>query len=158
MIKRMLTKILRPSRSFGEDSGMAAAEFGMMLPVFGFGLLSMLDVGLAINERMKLDQAVRSGAQLVMSGVEDVTALENAVLRSGDRDGSENGTPTISTAGYSLSISRTCECGGTSGSCTSLCGDDTPPSVFYNFAASKTMQTILIPEFDVDSSLRIQVR
>ena len=105
MIKRILTKRTGLSRLFGAESGMAAAEFALMLPIFGFGLLSMLDVGLAINERMKLDQAVRSGAQLVMTGVEDVAALESAVLRSGDRDGTDNGTPTITTAGYSLSVS-----------------------------------------------------
>lgn len=158
MIKRMLTTRSRLARLFGTEGGMAAAEFGLMLPIFGFGLLSMLDVGIAINERMKMDQAIRSSAQLVMTGVDDVTALENAVLSANDRDGSDNGTPTIDTADYSLSITRSCECGGVAGSCTALCGNDDPPSVFYNFDASKTMQTIFIPEFDVGSSLRIQVR
>jgi len=110
---------------------------------------------------MKMDQVLRSGAQLVMTGVDDITALENAVRNASDHNAGSDGdddNPSVDTPDYSVSITRTCECGGTAGSCTSLCSTDVPPSVFFNFGASKTVQTIFLPEFDVGSNLRIQVR
>ena len=136
---------------------MAAAEFGLLAPVLALVLLAMLDVGFAVNERMNLDRLLRSGAQMALTGVEDITALESAVLNSGNSDENDN-APTIDSVDYSLSVTRTCECAGAAGSCTERCGDGTPPSIFFNFAAVQPMETNLLPEFDVKSALRIQVR
>ena len=149
---------IRFGRFFFADRGIAAAEFGLLLPVFALSLLAMIDVGLAINERMNLDRVLRSGAQLAMSGVQDVDALENAVVSSGAGNNEDGTAPSVDSLDYSISVTRTCECGGAAGSCTQRCGSGEPPSLFYNFRAWQTMDTMMLPQFDVESNLRVQVR
>jgi hypothetical protein len=139
------------------NRGMAAAEFGLLLPLFLLAVLGMIDVGTGINERMKLDQTLRVGAQLAMSGVTDTTKIESASMASGDYSDSDE-VPSSDTVDYSYSISKTCECSGAVVSCSTMCGSGDPPSVFYNLNASKTMQTIILPTFSVGSAFRVQVR
>jgi Flp pilus assembly protein TadG len=63
----MLQKTLK--KFSGSNSGVAAVEMGIMTPFLVFGLVMMLDVGLAINERMNLDQDVRAGVQAAVSNI-----------------------------------------------------------------------------------------
>lgn len=149
---------IRSCRFFGANSGIAAAEFALLLPVFALSLLAMIDVGLAVNERMTLDRVLRSGAQLAMSGVQDVDALENAVVSSSAGNNEDGTAPSVDNLDYTLSVTRSCECGGAAGSCTQRCGSGEPPSLFYNFRAWQTMETMMLPQFDVESNLRVQVR
>ena len=100
---------------FRANTGIAAAEFGLLLPVFALSLLAMIDVGLAVNERMNLDRVLRSGAQLAMSGIQDVDALENAVVSSSAGNNEDGTAPSVDNLDYSLSVTRSCECGGTAG-------------------------------------------
>jgi len=99
---------------------------------------------------------LRSGGQLVMAGIDDISELESAIMNSEETD--EETPPSLDTIDYALSVTRTCECGGVAGSCTDRCTGGEPPSLFYNFNASQTMDTMLLPVFDIVSDLRIQVR
>lgn len=158
MERAIMTQFTRIRRFLNGEGGMAAAEFGLLLPVFALCLLGMLDVGLAVNERMYLDRVVRAGGQLAMSGVDDIAELEGAVVNSGENDTQDADVPSVDTVDYTLSITRSCECGGSAGSCTARCDGGEPPSLFYNFSAKQMMETILLPEFEVESTLRVQLR
>lgn len=136
--------------------GVAAAEFGLLTPVFALCLIAMLDVGLAINERMYLDRVLRSGAQLVMNGTDDIAELESAVLNASESE--DDSPPTLDTVDYNLNINRSCECDGAAGACNDRCASGKPPSLFYDFSASQLMNTLLLPAFSVESNVRVQVR
>jgi len=138
----------RLSRFRRAIDGIAATEFAIFVPVFAFGLLTMVDVGLAISERMALDQALRAGAELAMANVDDTDTLENTVRAAHDADPNS----------YSVAVNQFCGCDGAAGSCTTLCANGEPPSIYIDFSASRTMETFLLPSFDVASTLRVQVR
>jgi len=62
-----------------DRSGSSAVEFAVGAPVLLVGLVIVTDVGLAVNDRMNLDQSVRAGAEFAMNDVDDETTLEDMV-------------------------------------------------------------------------------
>lgn len=149
--------------SFVRDkSGSSAVEFAVGAPVLLIGLVIVTDVGLAVSDRMNLDQSVRAGAEFAMNNVEDEDTLEDMVKSAatgaygsqlGDVDSSK--IPTVD-------VTKSCECPdqpGVSVSCTAqICTGDIPPSIYYDFAASKSYQGIFIPDFTMQTEMKVQVR
>lgn len=154
-MQHALTQIVR---FFQAKSGVAAAEFALMTPVFALCVMTMFDIGLAINERMFLDKVLRSGAQLAMTGESNIPTLEAAVMNAGQGVSEDGDVPSAATVDYTLAITRTCECAGVVGLCTERCDSGVAPSLYYNFNASKTMDPVMLPQFDVESKLRVQLR
>lgn len=149
-------------RNFLADKrGSAAVEFAIGAPVLLIGLIIVTDVGLAVTDRMNLDQSVRAGAEFAMNSVEDETTLEDMVKSAAtgaygdalnDVDSSE--VPTVD-------VTKTCECPdapGVSASCTDICTGDVPPSIYYDFLASKDYQGIFVPDFTMQTEMKVQVR
>ncbi|MFZ5618542.1 MAG: TadE/TadG family type IV pilus assembly protein [Pseudomonadota bacterium] len=142
-------------------SGSAAVEFAIGAPVLLVGLIIVTDIGLAISDRMNLDQSVRAGAEFAMNSVEDETTLEDMVKSAATgaygaalNDVNSSDIPTVD-------VTRTCECPdapGVSSSCTTLCTGDVPPSIYYDFLASKNYQGIFIPDFTLETEMTVQVR
>lgn len=154
--------MLRIARNFlRARSGSSAVEFAVGAPVLLIGLIIVTDIGLAVGERMSLDQSIRAGAEFAMNNVEDETTLEDMVRSAetgaygtalGDVDSSE--IPTVD-------VTKICECPDAPGvtvSCTNVCTGDLPPSVFYGFVASKAYQGIFIPDFTMQTEMKVQVR
>lgn len=151
----VLKKLLRAS------DGSAAVEFAIGAPVLLVGLIIVTDIGLAISDRMNLDQSVRAGAEFAMNNVEDETTLEDMVKSAATgaygaalNDVNSSDIPTVD-------VTRTCECPdapGVSASCTTLCTGDVPPSIYYGFLASKSYQGIFIPDFTLETEMTVQVR
>ncbi|MEK7264505.1 MAG: TadE/TadG family type IV pilus assembly protein [Pseudomonadota bacterium] len=141
--------------------GSSAVEFAVGAPVLLIGLIIVTDVGLAVSDRMGLDQSVRAGAEFAMNNVEDETTLEDMVKSAatgaygdalGDVDSSE--IPNVD-------VTKSCECPDASGvavSCDELCTGDLPPSIYYDFAATKDYQGIFIPNFTMATEMKVQVR
>ena len=142
-------------------SGSSAVEFAVGAPVLLVGLVIVTDVGLAVNDRMNLDQSVRAGAEFAMNDVDDETTLEDMVKSAatgaygdalGDVDSAE--IPTVD-------VTKLCECPDSPGvavSCTTICTGDLPPSVYYDFIASRSYQGIFIPDFTMATEMKVQVR
>lgn len=141
--------------------GSSAVEFAVGAPVLLIGLIIVTDVGLAVSDRMKLDQSVRAGAEFAMNSVEDEVTLEDMVKSAATgaygsqlNDIDSNDVPTVD-------VTKTCECPdatGTSVDCDQLCTGEIVPSIYYDFAASKSYQGIFIPDFTMQTEMKVQVR
>ena len=64
------------------EAGVAAMEFALFAPMIIFGLLTMVDIGRAVTERMEMDRNVRAGAQAAMSLNNDLSSIEGIILAS----------------------------------------------------------------------------
>jgi Flp pilus assembly protein TadG len=109
--------------------GTAAVEFGLIAPVMAFALLAVTDLGLAIEQRERLQTAARAGAQVALFTPTDQAAIQAAVCTAA-------GAPqTAAAAALSLGVcpatgdlsnltpssTVTCLCRGVSQSCTTAC-------------------------------------
>lgn len=148
-------------RFFACDRGTSAVEFAVAAPVLLIGLVIVTDVGLAVAGRMKLDQAVRSGAEFAMNSVTDETTLEDMVKSAATgaygndlNDINQSDIPTVD-------VTRTCACPDASGvaaSCDELCENDEIPYIYYQFAASLTYEGVFIPDFAMNTAMKVQTR
>lgn len=151
----------RPGRPFGRDErGVSAIEFALVAPMIFFSLLSMVDVGFALNERMWVDQVLRSGGQPAMRDageafVEDT--LKRATCTSGETYPDCKAIPLMT-----FSADRYCVCPtvpeGTPAdtTCTATCA--VKPQKFYELSATKSYEGIFLPQFDFAPSVLVEVR
>jgi Flp pilus assembly protein TadG len=158
----MLNKALEfCATALADRRGSSAVEFAVGAPVLLVGLIIVTDIGLAVNDRMNLDQSVRAGAEFAMNNVEDETTLEEMVKSAatgvyGSQPGDVNSsnTPTVD-------VTRTCECPdapGAAASCDQLCTGEIVPYIYYDFLASKDYQGIFVPNFTIETQMKVQVR
>jgi Flp pilus assembly protein TadG len=139
---------MKLSRRFsGSESGVAAVEMGLVAPILLFGLLLMLDVGVAVAERMDLDRNVRAGVQAAMAHINDPDAVKDVVVAS------LNGAQ-----GVVVTVNKTCACGSTSTACTSWCSAQEPPSVFVNISAVKDYSGLWLLPIELKSETHVQLR
>ena len=59
--------------------GVAALEFAAILPVLAVTLMSLIDLGSAIQQSIRLEAAARAGAQHAMATPSDQAGIANAV-------------------------------------------------------------------------------
>ncbi len=130
-----------------DESGVAAVEMAMIAPILVMGLLLMMDIGMAVKERIDLDQSTRAGAQAVMANVNDTTEIKNLVVATAEGD------PDVT-----VSVEKVCSCSGAAVSCANWCSAKEPPSVFMNISASKMHVGFLLPQFNVESQTNVQIR
>ena len=149
------------AKALKSRDGSAGVEFAIGAPVLLGGLIIMTDIGLAFNEQMNLDQAVRSGAEFVMGDVTDLDELEKLVKSAAsghDPDGQQsvnaseipNVTPT-----------KTCKCPGSDAavSCQQICtANNLPPYTYYDIVATKTYDAFFLPDFTLKTKVQVQVR
>lgn len=145
---------------FKEHSGSSAVEFAVGAPVLLIGLVIVTDVGLAVRDRMNLDQSVRAGAEFAMNNVDDEQKIENMVKSAGE--GGYGVTPGDVNSGDTVTADATkiCACNGAAQSCTLavLCSDGNPPSIYWQIAASKSYNGIFVPNFTMQTQMKVQVR
>ncbi len=130
-----------------DEHGAAAVEMALISPFLILGLLLMLDVGVAVKERLDLDHSTRTGAQAVMANVNETQQISDLVLASSE-----------GASGVTVSVEKTCSCGSTTVDCTNWCSGNTPPSVFMNISAARQHLGFLLPEFTVESQTNVQIR
>lgn len=158
----MLNSFIRRFQAFGHNkAGSSAVEFAVGAPVLLIGLIIVTDVGLAVSERMGLDQSVRAGAEFAMNSVEDEATLEDMVKSAatgayGDdlNDIDSNDVPEVD-------VTKSCECPDSPGAavdCSTLCTGELPPSIYYDFLASKDYRGIFVPDFTMQTEMKVQVR
>ena len=137
----------RTKRFLKENSGVAAVEMAMLSPLLMFGMVAMMDVGVAVSERMELDRSVRSGVQAAISNVSDLTEIKSVVLASAENNEK-----------MSVAIDKNCSCGSIAASCTALCTGDEPPSVYIDIKASRLHIGMIMPDLNLESESRVQLR
>lgn len=144
--------------------GVAAVEFAIGAPVMLGFLVIMTDFGLAVHERMTLDQAVRAGAEFAMNEVEDPADLKKLIQGAATGYYSDNQDDWDAQSITPPDVSATakfCECPdapGTSVACgTTICSNNLPASVYYKLSAKRTYQGIVI-DIPLQAEMRVQVR
>jgi pilus assembly protein CpaE len=144
------------SRLSGDERGVSAVEFALIMPVLLFALLATIDVGFAVSERMAIDHVLRAGAQRAMAdpGRQPIVAvLESTAANSSGQ--------TIADGALALDAARYCACPGNitaAVSCTHVCTGSVPPFAYYQISASKQYAGIILPKIPLDRTIRVQVR
>jgi len=159
MINRFSFKAL--ARKFRrDDKGVAAMEFGLVAPILFFGLLSAVDLGLAVNERMEVNHVLRAGAEAATNKSDEATVL--AIMAA---TASQNMTPSIDGQGgagdLNLTVDRYCACPDAtevSVTCSTICTGNVPTYVYYQIDGRKTYTGMFIPNISFAPSMRVQIR
>ena len=157
-MKRALARI---AGLFACRKGSSGVEFAISAPIMLGGLLIMTDIGLAFNAQMNLDQAVKSGAQFVMSDVTDEATLEDMMTSAATGYSSSDPQNVNNENAPTFDAPKACKCPGSdaSVSCDLLCtAGSIPPFVYYTLSGQQTYDAIVLPDFNLQSSIRVQVR
>jgi len=137
-------------RRLGE-AGVSAVEFALIAPVLFIALLSMVDVGFAINERMTIDSVLRAGAQEAMDdpGKDKVLAVLND---TGAKNFAAGAVPNFTVE------HPVCECPESSAvACSATCDGGAATSIYYRLDGTKTYDGIFM-SIPIGPSMRVQVR
>lgn len=97
--------------------GVAAVEFGLLVPILLILMLGIVNYGLVMFNKMELVSAARSGTQLALADYTDTTSIKDAVV---------NATSLVLDAS-NVTTTQFCECSGTS----ITCGDSTCTNEIY---------------------------
>ncbi len=134
------------------SQGGSVVEFALIAPILVLGVLSAADIGFEVSDRMKIDQAMRNGAE---AALEDpgVAALNGILQSSHPIDEGESA--------IAWNIQRSCICpeaDTTLVDCFKTCANDQPTAIYYEIEGSKDAVRIFLPNQTVSRSLSVQVR
>jgi len=106
-------RVMGWNRRFRRDeTGASAVEFAVTLPILVAMMVAMSDLGLAVNEKMRLTSAVRAGTQSGYGNVGNTAAIIQAV-----KDASGE-----STAALTVTATTSCACAdGSAVACDGSC-------------------------------------
>ena len=151
-------RIGRSLRALARDeAGVSAIEFGLVAPMIFFSLLAMTDVGFALNDRIRLDHFLRSGAQTALRDGGEVAVL--GTLQRTTCEAGETYPNCEKLAAVTFSADRYCVCpttGAKDTTCTSTCA--VQPQKFYTLSAAKTYEGIFLPDMDFAPEVLVEVR
>ena len=109
-----------------DERGGAAVEFGLIAPLIGLVVLAIAEGAIMATEWHEMRGAVHSGAQYVMGGSRDATAVRTVGLAAWEH------IPT----GGTYTVTQVCKCGGGAGTCGVLCPDKTQPDMYFTIQAN----------------------
>lgn len=170
-VKTPFGRVLRRIAFLRNESGASAIEFGVLAPILLFALLTTVDIGFAVHERMEIDNALRAGAEAAMSdlGIVKVrqivqTVAEDHFTIAPEGDGDDFSLTT--TTPLSVDVDRYCACPeamrspvNCSGDGGGGCGDDgAKPYVYYRLEARKQYKAVLLPSLSLDSTVQVQAQ
>lgn len=140
-----------------DEAGVSAIEFGLVAPMIFFSFLAMTDVGFALNDRIRLDHFLRSGAQAALRDSGELNVIET-LKRTTCGDG-ETYPACERLADVTFSADRYCYCPTTETTdttCTSTC--PVQPQRFYTLSAEKSYAGIFLPDMDFAPQVLVEVR
>jgi pilus assembly protein CpaE len=143
-----------------DDKGVAAMEFGLVAPILFFGLLSAIDLGLAVNERMDVNHVLRAGAEAAINKADDADVLE-IMAATGGQNMTVNTNGQGAAGDLSLTVNQYCACPDATEvavTCSTICTGDVPTYVYYQIDGSKTYTGMFIPNISFSPSIRVQIR
>lgn len=77
LLLHRLRGYLRPA--VRDTRGVAAIEFGIMIPLLSLMVVSVTDIGLAVYRKMQVENAAQAGAQYAIARGFDTAGITNAV-------------------------------------------------------------------------------
>jgi Flp pilus assembly protein TadG len=119
----------RSVRIFQSDSGVAAVEFALVVPILCLVLLGIIDGWSFVSSSLSMRAGVKTAANLVMAGATDDAATQAVALSSWENR----------PEGAHVTLGRIYTCGSTVVDASSLCNGGTKaPSVFVEIEATAT--------------------
>lgn len=144
-----------------EEKGVSAVEFALLGPMLIFGLLAMVDLGLALTERMTIGHILRAGAQGATQDA-GIASIDNVLRATAAKNMTVAKAGTIgddTTLG--LDVRRICSCAAqptVAVACSTTCAGETPTQIFYVLSANKTYSGLFLPRLSQAKVLQVQVR
>jgi len=125
------------TRAAGDNSGVAAIEFGMIVPILVLMVVATVDIGMGFYRKMQVEDAAQAGAAWAIKNGFNVNAISTAVL-------SATSAPAISASPTPVQF-----CGCASGSsigtvtCGTTCSGGALAGTYSTVSAQMTYNTIL---------------
>jgi len=110
------------------EHGGAAVEFAVIAPFLAALVIGLMVAWEPATAMLRMRAAVHAGAAYVRSGGTDDTKTYDVVENAWERK----------PADADILVSRACLCGQIAQACTTICTDQTPPSVYITVAATST--------------------
>jgi len=128
-------------RFFRCERGIAAIEFAMIVPMLTMILIGVVDYGMFINQKMKLQDLARTATQYVVQGGSDTNVMADVFQTSDFYNAAAAEGQVITVTTETL-----CECAnGASVSCSGICtGSGNYVRHFYSATVSSTYKPIFI--------------
>jgi Flp pilus assembly protein TadG len=125
------------ARAASDTSGVAAIEFGIVVPILVLMVVAVVDIGMGFYRKMQVEDAAQAGAQWAVKNGFDANAITSAV--------------TSATSAPSISVSPTPVqfCGCATGStistttCGTTCSGGVQAGTYTTVSAQMTYNTIL---------------
>ena len=118
-------------RLFADNGGAAVVELALLLPFLAGILVAVITIAPLMWTKQSMHTAVTAGAQYVMAGATNTTAIQQVAISGWSRRPTDG----------AIAVSQYCTCGQTTSSCTTICGS-TPPPRYTVISASTTFQGI----------------
>jgi Flp pilus assembly protein TadG len=126
---------VRRTRFWRSTNGAAAAEFAVLFPILAILIVGLVDFGRVYYTGVTVANAARTGAEY--GSTDPANSGDTTGMRlAAQQDGAEAGT-------VDISARRFCLCGGSSASCTVLCGSGAAPEVYVEVSARTSFATLL---------------
>ena len=123
--------VSRLTRFADDECGAAAVELGLLAPFLITVVVGMITLAPLLWTKQSMHVAVASGAQYVMAGATDTSAIQQVTV---------NAWSSRPTDG-AVTVSLFCTCGGTATACTTICGSAPPPR-YVSITASTTFHGV----------------
>lgn len=117
-------------RRLADDTrGVTAVEFALALPILLLFVLGLSEMGLAVNEKMRLQSAARSGAQFALAAPTDTAGIIGAVEQASG----------LVAADIQVAVTTFCGCAdGTDVACDSQCSDLSTRRTYVGVSVTET--------------------
>lgn len=160
MALRSRLSLFRPWRLPPDERGASAVEFALVAPVLVVACLATVDLGMAISQKMDVDQSLRAASQGAMLdlGEDEVEDLAKAVAAENSTIAPDSGAAATD---LDITVDRFCACPESVSAavdCESgTCADEASPYVFYRLTAEKEFASLFLPAIPISSSLLVQI-
>lgn len=142
-----------------DERAVSAIEFALVAPMLTLALLAMVDIGLAISERMTIGHVLRAGAQ---GAAEDIgVSAVDQILRMTAEKNMVVAPTSASDATLELDVRLFHACPedpSTPVGQNTTCDGATPTHIFYVLSGTKTYTGLFMPSFSQSRELWVQVR
>lgn len=171
-MQRPLLSQMLPSRRgplLSDERGASAIEFALLLPILVFACMATVDLGLALNQKLELDQSLRAGAQGLMAGEydkqPDPTTKVKKLVETIDAEASAadtNNQIETATNKIQVAVDRFCMCPEDLASkvdCTTkVCANSVKRYKFYQISGQQNYDTMYLPgDISLTGSILVQI-
>lgn len=154
---RLLSAVQRYLRAAVRDTrGVAAIEFGLMIPVLSLMVVSVTDIGLAVYRKMQVEDAAQAGAQYAISHGFDTSGISSAVTSATNSTAITASPPPVQFCGCPTST------GVSTVSCGTVCTGGVQAGTYMTVSAQATYYTLINYQmianytFNAQSTARLQ--